>query len=295
MDLNMVDVTVSIVNWNTKDELRECLSTVLSQNAVSLELNVVDNASSDGSAEMITSVFPGKVHLIENTANLGFGKAHNQSIRQSHGRYVLVLNPDTRLIEPDVLDKMVRYMDANPEIGMLGPRVLYPDGTLQFSARHFPTMFAAVFRHTIFGRFFPKNRYVREYLMTDWSHDGVTDVDWLSGSALMVRRETFEQIGLFDERFFMYCEDVDWCKRAHLHGWRVVYFPMTTITHRIGASSDKNPISMIKQHHKSMLKYYFKHYSRSPQILLTPLVLLGIWIRTRSRIKQTYVPDDFHR
>ena len=287
MTPNSVDVTISIVNWNTKDELRECLQSLLSQNnSLCFEIIVVDNASSDGSSEMVQSEFGDDVTLISNTKNLGFGAAHNQSIRRANGRYIFILNPDSRLQEYDVLEKMAEYMDANADIGMLGPKILNPDGTLQYSARRFPTMFAAAFRHTIFGKLFPKNRYVREYLMTDWAHDQVTDVDWLSGSALLVRRETIEQIGLLDERFFMYCEDVDWCKRAHLGGWRVVYFPMTTVYHRIGAASDQNAIAMIKQHHKSMLRYFLKYESRSPRIVLAPLVIVALWIRTRSRINQ---------
>lgn len=283
----MIDITVSIVNWNTKDELRECLTSVLSQDgSVTYELNVADNASSDGSADMVRSEFGDRSTLIQNSTNLGFGAAHNLSIKQSHGRYVLLLNPDCRMLEPDVLAKMVRYMDDNPDIGILGPKVVNPDGSLQFSSRHFPTMFAAVFRHTIFGRLSPKNRFVRDYLMTDFAHDQIADVDWLSGSALMIRRETFEQMGLLDERFFMYLEDVDWCKRAHMAGWRVVYYPMVSVSHRIGAASDQNPVPMIKQHHRSMLRYYLKYNSHSLKVLLTPFAIIALWLRQRSLIKR---------
>lgn len=284
----MVDVTVSIVNWNTRDELRECVQSVLAQDgSVSFEVIVVDNASEDGSARMVHSEFADRVTLIANTANLGFGAAHNQAIAISRGRYILLLNPDSRVLEGDVLWKMVSFMDDNSGIGMLGPKVLYPDGSLQYSARRFPTMFAAGFRHTILGKLFPHNRFVRKYMMTDWAHDQVRDVDWLSGSALMVRRETLAQTGLLDERFFMYLEDVDWCKRAHAHGWRVVYYPMATVSHRIGAASDQVAIPMIKQHHRSMLRYFLKHYWRSPKILLMPLVMAGLWLRAWSRIRQT--------
>jgi hypothetical protein len=283
----LIDVTISIVNWNTRNELRDCLNSVLSQDgSASFEIIVADNASSDGSADMIRSEFDGLVTLIQNSANLGFGAAHNLSIKRSQGRYVLLLNPDCRMLEPDVLAKMVGYMDDNPDIGMLGPKVLNPDGSLQFSARHFPTMFAAIFRHTIFGKLSPKNKFVRDYLMIDFAHDQIADVDWLSGSALMARRETFEQTGLLDERFFMYLEDVDWCKRAHMAGWRVIYYPMVSVSHRIGAASDQNPVPMIKQHHKSMLRYYLKYNSRSLKVLLTPLAIVALWLRQRSLIKR---------
>lgn len=279
-------VTVSIVNWNTRDELFECLKSVLAQECVDFEVVVMDNASPDGSAEFVKNQYGSQVTLIENSTNLGFGAAHNQSIRQSTGRFVLLLNPDCRLLETDALAKMVGYFDANPNVGIMGPKILNPNGTLQFSARHFPNMVAAVFRQTIFGRLFPKNRFVRDYLMTDWAHDQVTDIDWVSGAALMVRRETADKIGALDERFFMYCEDIDWCRRAHEAGWRVVYFPMTAVSHRIGAASDKNPVTMIKQHHRSMLRYFLKYDGRSPRVLLVPFVLLGLWLRARSLIKR---------
>jgi GT2 family glycosyltransferase len=282
----LADVTVSIVNWNTREELADCLKSIVEQReSVDLEVFVVDNASSDGSAEMVTSEFGDGVKLIANSENRGFGAAHNQAIKQCSGQYVLVLNPDCRILQPDLLRKMVDYMDAHSDIGMMGPRIVNPDGSLQFSARRFPPMFAGLFRHTVLGKLFPNNRFVKGYLMTDVDHSQIMDVDWLSGSALMVRQETFEEIGLFDERFFMYCEDVDWCKRAKDAGWRVVYYPEVELSHRIGAASDKNPIAMIKQHHRSMFLYFVKHNSRSPKILLTPLVLMALWARTYARTR----------
>ena len=286
MNPHQKDITVSIVNWNTRDELRECLDDIFSQVGVSIEVIVVDNASSDGSTEMVRTEFADRVTLITNTANLGFGAGHNAAMGYASGRYVLFLNPDCRIPDANTLAAMTDYLDQNPDIGMMGPKLTNPDGSLQFSARRFPTMLAAVFRHTIFGKLFPKNRFVRDYMMTDWAHDQVTDVDWLSGSVLMVRREVLEQIGVFDERFFMYCEDVDLCKRAHQAGWRVVYNPMAHVVHRIGASSDQNPIPMIKQHHRSMLRYFLKHYSRSPRILLTPLAVVALWLRSWSLIRR---------
>jgi GT2 family glycosyltransferase len=280
------DVTVSIVNWNTRDELRECLKSVLAQDgSVRLEVIVVDNASPDDSVEMVQAEFADKVTLIVNQSNRGFGAAQNQSIGHSPGPYVFLINPDSRMLGADLLRRMVGYMDANPAIGILGPRILNPDGTLQFSARRFPPMFAGLFRHTLLGRLFPRNRFVRGYLMSDNPHDSIMDVDWLSGSALMVRREMLDRIGTFDERFHMYCEDVDLCKRAHEAGWRVVYYPEVEVSHRIGAASDKNPIAMIKQHHRSMLLYFLKYNSRSPKVLLTPLVMLALWVRARARAK----------
>ena len=286
-----VDLTISIVNWNTRDELRECLEGVFSKaTPISFEVIVVDNGSSDGSAEMLRTEFADRVILIANPDNRGFGAGHNEAIVQSAGRYVLVLNPDTA-ISTDIFAQLIAFMEANPDIGVLGPRILNPDGTLQFSARRFPSMIAGLFRHTVFGRLFPKNRFVRRYLMVDDSHDDTIDVGWVSGCAMLLRREMLDEIGLFDERFFMYCEDVDLCCRAHNipradgSHWRIVYYPEVEVVHRIGAASDKNPIEMIKQHHRSMLLYFLKHNAGKPKILLTPFVILALWWRTRARAK----------
>ena len=260
--------------------------------AVDFEIIVVDNGSTDGSAQTIEREYAGRVELLRNSENRGFGAAHNQAIARSHGRYVILTNPDCAILETGGLRKMTRFMDENPDAGMPGLRVVNPDGSLQFSARRFPSMLAGIFRHTALGKLFPNNRFVRAYLMTDWKHDRISDVGWLSGSALMARRLTFEQIGLLDERFFMYREDVDWCKRAHKGGWRVVYFPETSVSHRIGASSDQNPIPMIKQHHRSMLCYFLKDNARGPKYLLTPAVMLALWIRARSLERRVKAIDD---
>jgi hypothetical protein len=282
----IVDVTVSIVNWNTKDELRECLRSVLAQRGVETEVIVVDNSSSDGSAQMVQDEFADTAILIANTSNIGFGAGHNQAMRIARGDYVFLLNPDGRLIEPDALRRMIDYLQANPGAGVLGPRILNPDGSLQFSARRFPTMLAAAFRHTFWGKLFPNNRFVRRYMMTDWAHDRITEVDWVSGAAVMLRRQMLDEIGLMDEGYFMYCEDVDLCKRAGIAGWKVVYYPEVTVSHRIGAASDQNPVEMIRQHHRSMLRYYLKFNRFSPKLLLLPLVMIGLRMRMRALIRR---------
>jgi GT2 family glycosyltransferase len=278
----LIDVTVSIVNWNTREELRKCLRNVLNQQGVSVEVIVVDNASKDGSAEMVRAEFADKVLLICNSQNCGFGAAHNQAIKRALGRYIMLLNPDCTLENPSLINDLVAFMDQNVRIGIVGPKILNPDGSLQFSARRFPNMIAAMFRHTFFSRLFPNNKFVRDYLMSDWSHDETRDVDWLSGAAMLISKKMLNEIGYLDERFFMYCEDVDLCRRAHRAGWRVLYYPMCAVTHRIGASSDQNPVEMVKEHHKSMMRYYLKYDAHGPKLLLAPLVVIGLWLRYRS-------------
>jgi GT2 family glycosyltransferase len=239
---------------------------------------VVDNASTDGSAAMVKSKFP-QVRLIENKENVGFGRAQNQAIKTAEGRYVMMLNPDAYFPEPGALAAMIKYLDENQDIAAAGPRIMNPNGSLQFSARKYPTIGAGMFRHTILGRLFPKNRYVKNYIMSDWKHDQVREVDWLSGAALMLRKKTVDDIGLLDEGFYMYCEDVDWCYRAGEKGWKKVYFPEAVVIHRIGAASDKAPVRMIYQFHKSMFRFFMKHYARGLNILLIPLVLAGLMVR----------------
>lgn len=281
-----MDVTVSIVNWNTRDELRECLTSILAQEGAAFEVVVVDNASSDGSVQMVRADFQDRAILIANSSNIGFGAAHNQVMRIARGRYVFLMNPDARFLEHDGLARMIEHMDENPAVGILGPRILNPDGTLQFSARRFPTMFAAAFRHTIWGRLFPDNRFVRKYLMTDWAHDMTAEVDWVSGAAMLVRRKMLDEIGVMDEGYFMYCEDVDLCRRAKTAGWKVVYLPLANVSHRIGAASDQNPIAMIRQHHNSMLRYFLKHNRLSVRVLLGPIVWIGLKLRMWALIRR---------
>ncbi len=284
-----MDITISIVNWNTKEELTRSVESVLAQEGVDFEVIVVDNASSDGSAEHIRSRFP-QVILIENNQNLGFGRAQNQAIDVSRGRYVMLLNPDAHLPEHDTLAQLVAFADANPTVGIIGPRIHNPDGTLHHSARRFPTLGAGLFRRTPLGRLFPNNRFVREYIMSDWSHDGVRDVDWVSGAALMIRREVIENIGLLDTGFFMYCEDVDWAYRAKENGWRVCYFPMVKLVHRIGAASDQAPVRMIYHFHRSMFRFYMKHYAKGLKILLALFAFAALSARAVFFIILTRIP-----
>jgi GT2 family glycosyltransferase len=284
-----MDITVSIVNWNTRDEIDGCLASLFAQAGVEFEVYVVDNASSDGSAEFIKERYP-KVKLIENDSNLGFARAQNQAIHESKGRYVMLLNPDTVLPETDTLAKLVSFADSHPDIGILGPKIENPDGSLQLSARKFPTMGTGLFRRTPLGKLFPNNRFVREYMIWDWKHNETRNVDWVSGAALVIRREALEDIGPLDPGFFMYCEDVDWGYRAKLHNWKVTYYPMTKVVHQIGAASDHAPVRMIYQHHRSMLRFYLKHYARGWNILLAPVVISGLVARTILLMTLTKIP-----
>ncbi|MEO7453542.1 MAG: glycosyltransferase family 2 protein [Fimbriimonadales bacterium] len=271
------DLSVTICSWNTRDDLRVCLQSLRAvAGEARTEVIVVDNNSEDRSAQMVEEEFP-EVTLLAMSENLGFGKGHNKAFEVARGGVLFPLNSDAVMHE-GCFARVLEFLRSDPNIGVVGPKLLNPDGSLQYSARRFPTPMAALFRNTPLGKLFPKNRYTRDYLMTDWAHDEPRDVDWVSGAAFAFKRELYEQIGGFDERFFMFLEDVDLCYRAHAAGRRVVYLPEAIVTHKIGSSTDKAPNRMINQFHKSMLLYYKKHYLSKVSPPLRPFAIAGSWL-----------------
>jgi len=273
-----LDLSIIILSYNTRDYLRNCLQSVLNQTKrLTFETIVLDNASSDGTPQMMRSEFPGVAYIYHNR-NLGFTKGNNEGIHLSRGRYVLLLNPDTRIVD-DALSEMVGFMDAHPDCGVMGCKLLNADGSLQYSCRRFPSYQTALFnRYSILTRLFPENRFSQSYLMSADDHSATREVDWVSGAALMVRREAFSEVGLLDENFIMYSEDVDWCYRMHEAGWKVYFFPEAQIYHYIGQSTSQRLIWSILVRHLSMYRFYKKHYSRSIKSI-DYLILTGICLR----------------
>lgn len=276
------------MSWNAKDDLRACLGSLITASAEpqAIETVVVDNASSDGSADMVAAEFP-TVRLIRSVTNEGFSGGNNRAFDGLTAPYALLLNSDAACA-PGALDALLEFADRAPDAGIIGPKVVNPDGSLQYSCRRFPTFAAGLFRNVYLGRLFPGNKPAADYLMQDFDHASVRDVDWVSGCALLIRRDCMQEIGLLDaDTFFMYCEDMDWCLRARNANWRVVYFPDTLITHAIGRSSDRAAERMIIEHHRSMWRFYKKHrVFFAPQIppLIRPLVPVGIFLRVFVRI-----------
>ncbi len=287
-------LSVIVVNHNTKEVLRACLQSLQAAAASGhVEVIVVDNGSSDGSCAMVASDFPW-VRLIALPDNRGFAVANNIGMRAARGRFFLALNSDTEVLD-DALRRIADFMEANADVGALGPRLLNSDGTLQYSCRRFPSFRTALFhRYSLMTRLFPRNRFSQQYLMTDVGHDHTMDVDWVSGAALVVRREVFDQTGGFDEGFFMYAEDVDWCYRIKQAGWRVVYFPEAQILHHIGKSTRLVPYAMIYERHRSMWRFYKKHYSRGI-MLVDVATLSGIALRCAMLMARTWILRHFGR
>lgn len=279
----MTDIAVIIVNWNAREDLRACLLSLSADPKPHLdyEVWVVDNASADGSAAIVAAEFP-SVHLRANADNLGFSKANNQAIALTNSRYVFLLNSDAS-IHPGALDTLAAYADSHPNAAILGPKVLNPDGTVQYSCRRFPSLGAGFFRNTYLGRLFPNNRFARDYLMTDFDHACNMPVDWVSGCAMLIRRTAIEKIGALDERFYMYCEDVDICQRVWDAHMEVIYVPEAVVTHAIGRSSDKNADKMIREFHRSWYEYDLKRHPKSSG-LRRAAVYSGLWLRAAVRI-----------
>lgn len=237
----LLDLSIVIVSYNTSDLLNNCLSSLeawIEANSHTGEIIVIDNASTDGTASMIRRRFP-DVQLIENRRNTGFAAANNQGMRAAKGRYIVLLNPDTTVLG-DAFGQLADFLDRNQNVGIVGPRLVYPDGSVQSSRRRFPTRITGYLESTIIQDYWPDNPVVRRYYFEDRPNDQTQSVDWLVGACLMVRREAIESAGLLDERYFMYSEEVEWCYRLKRHGWQIVYLPSAAVVHHEGASSSQN-------------------------------------------------------
>lgn len=251
-------LSIIIVNWNVRDDLHKCLRSIEENKpSYTYEVIVIDNASTDGTVDMITEHFS-EITLICNHDNRGFAAANNQGINISQGEYILLLNPDT-ILHPKSLDILIKFMDSNEDVGACGPQLLNADETNQDSVRRFPSFRGALHRHTalkFLGIF--KGQY-KKWMMYDFKNDKQIDVDQVMGAALMARKSTIEQAGVMDERFFMYYEEVDLCYRIKKADWRIVYIPEATITHIGGGSSGQILVSKRIMAMTSLLKFFRKH------------------------------------
>ncbi|MHC4436555.1 MAG: glycosyltransferase family 2 protein [Planctomycetota bacterium] len=273
-----MDVSVVIVNWNTKELLQDCLSSVYEHAGdIDYEIIVIDNASTDGSAEMVKNDFQ-QVILIENSENRGFAAANNQGMAIAKGRYVLLLNSDTVVLD-NAIAKTVSFADENPQAAVTGCRVLNPDRTLQRTCFMFPSVLNMLLSSTYLYKLFPKNRFFGREQMTWWDRNDVRLVDVVTGCFMLVRREAIEQVGVMDEQFFMYCEETDWCYRFRDKGWKVMFAPAGQIIHFGGQSTAQKPVAMIVQLRLSILKFMKKHYSRPAYLIARFLVALFFAVR----------------
>ena len=273
---NPVDLSIIIVSWNVRVLLANCLASVMAgQGELKIQTIVVDNGSTDGSPAMVREQFP-HVVLIARADNVGFPKGNNLGLAVATGRHLMLLNPDT-VILGEALPALVRYLDNNPQVGVVAPQLLNPDGSVQSSRRRFPTLVTGLVESTWVERFAPSH-ILADYYLLDQPTNETQAVDWATGAALMARGRAVEQIGGLDEGYFMYSEELDWCKRFKEGNWQITYLPMAQITHYVGKSSEQAVTARHINFNRAKLRYFKKHHGRMPAFILRVTLLLNyLW------------------
>lgn len=252
------DLSIIIVSWNVRELLRACLQSIdAGRGDLDLEVIVVDGASGDGSLKMVRGSFPW-VKVIACEENVGFPRGNNLGLEEANGRYILLLNPDTE-IRGNALSTMVEYLEQHPDVGGVGAQLLNPDGSVQSSRRRFPTLATALFESTWLEPIAPK-RIMRHYYALDLPDDETADVDWVKGACLMTRREVVAQVVGLDEAYFMYSEELDWCRRIKDAGWRIVYLPAAQVLHYEGKSSEQAVTARHINFQRAKLRYFRKYH-----------------------------------
>jgi N-acetylglucosaminyl-diphospho-decaprenol L-rhamnosyltransferase len=252
------DLSVIVLSWNTRDLLRECLESVeRGRGALSVEVVVIDNASSDGSAEMVAAQFP-SARLARNDSNRGYATGVNQGIALSTGRKICLLGSDTR-VAPDALPKLCAFLDAHPAAGAVAPRLVNPDGTVQRACMRFPTLKTVVYWDTFLARWFPKNAELVRYQYKDWDHSGTRVVDQPPGTCLVIPRGVVDKIGSMDERLWLFFNDVDWALRMRDAGLDLWYLDDADVVHHLGGST-RHYSDFGAEWHRNRIAFYRKHF-----------------------------------
>jgi N-acetylglucosaminyl-diphospho-decaprenol L-rhamnosyltransferase len=271
------DLDVVVVNHNAGDFLRRCMDSLhTAAGEARIHTVIVDNASSDGSAEAAAAAYK-DVELIANDDNRGFAAAANQGIEATASPFVLLLNPDAEIIG-GTLGSFVKVAQERPRAGAIGALVRNPDGSIQPSARRVPRLGEAL-GHAFLGPLWPSNRFTRTYTMAGWDRASERPVEWVSGSAMLLRREALEEVGRFDEGYFMYVEDVDLCTRLRLADWQVLFSPELEVVHQIGVSTRGQRGRMAFAHSDSIYRYFSKFRGSGAGVLLKPFVRIALWLR----------------
>jgi GT2 family glycosyltransferase len=284
-----MNLSIIIVSWNIKDLLAKCLNSIYRHSqGLNFEIFVVDNHSTDGSSVMLKKEFT-QVKLIQNNENLGFARANNQAIRQAQGRYILLLNPDTELID-DSLSKLIEFMNKHKQCAILGPKLLHPDKSVQASVRRLPKFsdqfFILLKLHNLFPSFAP----IKKYYMLGFDYHTTSQVEQVMGAAMLIRRAVFEKIGLLDEKFWLIFEEVDFCKRAAEAGFKIYFYPGAQVIHHKGKSFAQHKSLARQMNFNRNLFYYFKKHGTFYQLvglwLLQPISLLLALIDQLLKVKK---------
>lgn len=277
-----MDLSIIIVNYCTYDLTKQTIESIIKKNyPFKYEIYVVDNASYDGSLEKLQRDFfkemkDDLIKFIANTENKGFAFANNLAINQSSAKYVLLLNPDT-IVVGDCLEKCIDHIETDDSIGALGCKIVLPDGTLDKACkRSFPDVNASFYKMTGLSYLFPKSKRFGKYNLSYLDENAVHEVDCLTGAFMLVRSEAINQVGLLDEKFFMYGEDIDWCYRIKSSGWKIIYYGNALIIHYKGTNR-KQKNKLIYEFYRSMLIYYNQYYRDQNHLPLQALIYMGIW------------------
>jgi len=272
------EVSIVIVNWNTGPLLRDCVRSLIEGNAdVPYALIVVDNASRDNSVQLLLSAYP-DITLLQNQHNEGFARANNRGFAYCKAPFVLLLNPDTRLSN-GALRRMRILLAEHQAWGCVGAQAVDAAGTLQWTCYHFPTLRSEFYELFWLSKFFPRNRFFGRYLMSYWDHRTLREVDWVSGVCVMFRREILDRVGAFDEQYFLYGEDMEWCYRVRKKGYRIMYAPDVLITHYQGSSSDQVPIESLREKYTGRLRFFKTHYQAVAFCGLQVIYVCGFLLR----------------
>jgi N-acetylglucosaminyl-diphospho-decaprenol L-rhamnosyltransferase len=270
VDRSRHDVTISIVSLNTRELLAACLRSVLATTRVTFDVHVVDNGSSDGSTAMVAVDFP-QVRLTRSGSNRGFAAANNCAIREADSRYVLLLNPDT-IVSPQTVGDLVSFMDDHADVGICGPKIMFPDGRFQSCGYRFPTLMSEVRQSK------NVNRLLRRLVGTEpplHVEPVPFDVDWVDGACLLIRREAIDDVGFLDEQFFLYAEELDWCFRARKAGWRICALPHVEMAHYQGQSSGQMSDFSLAHLVETRLRYYRKNHGVTTAAITSLVYAMG--------------------
>ena len=272
-------LSIIIVSYNVREFLYQTINSVQrSLQRISSEIIVVDNASWDGSAAMVQKDFP-EVNLISNTTNVGFAKANNLAIDESQGEYLIFLNPDT-IVQEDTFQTLLDFFSQHPKAGVVGCKILNPDGSLQLSCRRsIPTPWVGFTKLVGLSKLFPKSKLFGKYNLTYLNPDEITEVEAISGSFMMTSRTIINHVGRFDDRFFMYVEDLALCHRVYNAGWKIYYVPTTQIIHYKGSSSTEAQFDTLLQFYRAMLLFVRKHFKAKYFLFPQWILVLGIGLR----------------
>jgi len=280
MPAESIKLSIIILNHNSGSLLVECLDSLFSGTlSFPCEVLIPDNASADDSLQRAASKWGERIHIIRNGENRGFSWGNNVAIMQSKGEYVCLLNPDT-IVSASGFEVLVHFMDDHPAAGFCGPKVLNSDGTLQLSChRMIPSPFDAIARALLLSKLFPKSHWLARYNVTYLDEDETQRVDASTGCCIFARRKMLDEIGLLDEGYFLYCEDVDWFQRAKAASWEVWYVPTAVIKHHHAYSANFRKREAVRNFHESMVRFYSKHYAAKYPSVFNTMIYAAVYAR----------------